>query len=159
MLQYLLAGLCGFVGALFAIYIAYKMMVYNLTRAMPAYFNNDADDDDDDEADDDDDDGEEEDDDECYNDVEVLDYSIRPQGVYIRFRNTGTKTLDGAEFSVRGYKKNQLWFEHEEDVVCVVKPGQEKEVIVKIKDSHSKAKSIDLANCRVEVRFLRGYVV
>jgi hypothetical protein len=67
---------------------------------------------------------------EIYRDVEVLEHAPRPQGVYVHFRNTGTKPIEMANFKIRGYQDGKLWGEFEEAVYAEIRPGDEHEAIL-----------------------------
>ena len=95
---------------------------------------------------------------EMYKDVEVLEHASRPQGLYIRFRNTGSKPTEMALFRVRGYKEGRLWAELEETVYAETSPGAEQEAILKLRDYRDGSKTFDLSDCRIEVTFVSAYV-
>jgi hypothetical protein len=97
---------------------------------------------------------------ETYKDVDILEHSPRPQGLYVRFRNRGSKPIEMAHFNVRGYRDGKLWAECEEGIYAEVQPGAEQEGILKLQDYRGGAsKTVDLADCMVEVKFLFGYVL
>jgi hypothetical protein len=96
---------------------------------------------------------------EFYKQVEITEYATRPQGLYIRFRNRGTKAIEMAHFKVRGYKDDKLWAEFEEGAYCETQPGQEQEAILQLQDYRDRSKKFDLSDCRLEVQFLYGYVL
>jgi len=96
---------------------------------------------------------------EFYKDVDILEHAPRPQGLYVRFRNRGTKPIEMAHFKVRGYKDGKLWAEFEEGTYSETRPGQEQEAILQLHDYRDRSKFFDLSDCRVEVTFLYGYVL
>jgi hypothetical protein len=96
---------------------------------------------------------------EFYKDVEILEHAPRPQGVYVRFRNLGSKPIEMANFKVRGWKGDKLWAEFEEGAYSETQPGQEQEAILKLQDHRNPTKIFDLSDCRVDVKFLYGYVL
>jgi hypothetical protein len=96
---------------------------------------------------------------EYYQDVAVLEHARRPQGLYVRFKNTGRKAIEMAHFKVRAYKDGKLWAEFEEGHYSETKPGEEQEGILKLRDYRDGGKTYDLSDCRIEVIFLYGYVV
>jgi hypothetical protein len=91
---------------------------------------------------------------EIYKDVEVLEHATRPQGLYVRFKNTGSKPTEMTQFRVRGYKDGKLWAEFEE-----TKPGEEQEGILTLRDYRDGSKTFDLTDCRIEVTFVSAYVL
>ena len=95
---------------------------------------------------------------EMYKDIEVLEHAPRPQGLYVRFKNTGTKPTEMANFKVRGYKGGKLWAEFEETVYSDTKPGEEQEGILKLRDYRDGSKTFDLSDCRVEVTLKYAYI-
>jgi hypothetical protein len=96
---------------------------------------------------------------EIYKEVEILEHAPRPQGLYVRYRNCGTKPIEMAEFKVRGFKENLLWAEFEEGAYAETQPGQQQEAILKLHDNRDPCKTVDLVDCRVEVTFLYGFVL
>ncbi|EDY16735.1 hypothetical protein CfE428DRAFT_5698 [Chthoniobacter flavus Ellin428] len=92
-------------------------------------------------------------------DVEVLEHASRPQGLYVRFKNTGSKPIEMAHFRVRSYKDGKLWAEFEETIYSETSPGMEQEGILKLRDYRDGSKTFDLSDCRIEVTVLYGYVV
>jgi hypothetical protein len=96
---------------------------------------------------------------ELYRDVELLEHAPRPQGLYIRYRNRGTKPIEMAHFKVRGYREGKLWAEFEEGTYAETAPGQEQEAILRLHDYRDHSKTFDLSDCRVEVCFQYGYVL
>ena len=96
---------------------------------------------------------------ERYKDVEILEHAPRPQGIYVRFRNSGAKPIEMTHFKVRGYKGGKLWAEFQEGAYSVTQPGKEQEAILKLQDYRDGGKTFDLSDCRVEVEFLFGYVL
>ena len=95
---------------------------------------------------------------ELYKDVEVLEYAPRPQGLYVRFKNTGSKPIEMASFRVRGYKDGKLWAELEDAIYSETPPGTEQEGILKLRDYRDGTKTFDLSDCRIEVTVRYGYV-
>jgi hypothetical protein len=67
-------------------------------------------------------------------DVELLEHASRPQGLYVRFRNTGAKPIETAHFRIRGYRDGKLWAEFQEGVYAEAKPGDEHEGILPLHD-------------------------
>ena len=96
---------------------------------------------------------------EIYKDVEVLEHAPRPHGLYVRFRNRGAKPIEAAYFKVRGYKDGKLWAEFEGNSYSETQPGQEQETILTLQDNRDRSKTFDLSECRVEVKFLYGFVL
>jgi hypothetical protein len=96
---------------------------------------------------------------EIYKDMEVLEHASRPQGIYVRFKNTGSKPTEMTLFRVRGYKDGKLWAEFEETIYSETKPGAEQEAILTLRDYRDGSKTYDLSDCRIEVTFLSAYVV
>jgi len=140
MSRLLLAGLCGFLGAAVALVVALAFLVRQLKGSQSVTFSRGANP-------------------EFYKEVQVLEHSPRPQGLYVRFRNSGAKPIEMANFKVRGYKDGKLWAEFEEGAYCETQPGREQEAILKLQDYRDPGKSIDLSDCRVEVEFLYGFVI
>jgi hypothetical protein len=135
MSQLIVAGLCGFVGGVIAVILLGKANGHfsiGFSRGPGPEF---------------------------YKDVEILEHTARPQGVYVRFRNCGSKPIDMANFKVRGYKDDKLWAEFEEGAYSETQPGTEQETILKLQDYRNSNKIVDLSDCRVEVKFLYGYVL
>jgi hypothetical protein len=135
MSQLIIAGLCGFVGGVIAVILLGKANGHfsiGLSRGPGPEF---------------------------YKDVEILEHAPRPQGVYVRFRNRGNKPIEMANFKVRGYKGDKLWAEFEEGAYSETQPGQEQEAILKLLDYRNPTKTLDLSDCRVDVKFLYGYVL
>jgi hypothetical protein len=135
MSQLIVAGLCGFVGGVIAVILLGKANGHfsiGFSRGPGPEF---------------------------YKDVEILEHAARPQGVYVRFRNHGSKPIEMANFKVRGYKGEKLWAELEEAAYSETQPGQEQEAILKLLDYRSPTKTFDLSDCRLDVRFLYGYVL
>jgi hypothetical protein len=96
---------------------------------------------------------------EIYKDMEVLEHASRPQGLYVRFKNTGSKPTETTLFRVRGYKDGKLWAEFEETIYSETKPGEEQEAILTLRDYRDGSKTFDLSDCRIEVPFISAYVV
>jgi hypothetical protein len=133
--QFIVAGLCGFVGGVIAVILLGKANGHfsiGFSRSPGPEF---------------------------YKDVEILEHAPRPQGVYVRFRNHGSKPIEMANFKVRGYKGDKLWAEFEEGAYSETQPGQEQEAILKLVDYRNPTKIFDLSDCRVDVKFLYGYVL
>ena len=135
MSQLIIAGLCGFVGGVVAVILlgrANGHFSVGFSRGPGPEF---------------------------YKDVEILEHAPRPQGVYVRFRNCGSKPIEMANFKVRGYKGDKLWAEFEEGACSETQPGQEHEAILKFLDYRNPTKTLDLSDCQVDVKFLYGYVL
>ena len=137
MTQMLIAGLCGFLGGATAFIVALATFVgrrsdaITITRGRRHEFSKK---------------------------LEVLENAARPQGLYVRFRNAGTKPIESAHFRVRGYKEQKLWVEIEESAYVETAPGQEQEAILKLVDFRGGSAPIDLSGCRVAVTPLYGLV-
>ncbi len=140
MSRLLLAGLCGFLGGAIAFLGALAIVLRQLKGSDSVTFSRGR--------------GPE-----FYKDVEILEHAPRPQGLYVRFRNCGTKPIEMANFKVRGYKEGKLWAEFEEGAYVVTQPGKEQETILKLHDYRDCGKTFDLSGCRVEIEFLYGYVL
>ena len=95
---------------------------------------------------------------EIYKDMEVLEHASRPQGLYVRFKNTGSKSTEMTQFRVRGYKDVRLWAEFDETIYSETKPGEEQEGILTLSD-YRGGSTFDLSDCRIEVAFVSAYVV
>lgn len=96
---------------------------------------------------------------EIYKDVEVLEHASRPQGLYVRFKNTGSKPTEMTQFRVRGYTDGKLWAEFEETIYSEIKPGEEQEAILTLRDYRDRSETFDLSDCRIEITFLSAYVL
>ena len=95
---------------------------------------------------------------EPYEEIELLEHGLAPQGIYVRFRNRGTKPIEMACFKVRGFKNGKLWAEFEESAYAVTLPGEEQEAIVKLRDFGASPQPIDLSDCTVKVELVSAYV-
>jgi hypothetical protein len=140
MTRILIAGLCGFLGGVVAVLGAVAIFMRQLKGSDSVTFSRGSKT-------------------EFYTDVEVLEHALRPQGVYVRFRNSGSKPIEMAHFKVRGFKDGKLWAEFEEGAYSETQPGQEQEAILKLRDYRDPNNIFDLSDCRVEVKFLYGYVL
>ena len=96
---------------------------------------------------------------EVYREVEVLEHAPRPQGLYVRFQNRGSKSTEMIHFRVRGFKNDKLWWEIQESSYSETQPSQVQEAILKFHDYRDHNKTFDLSECRVEVKCLYGFVL
>ena len=140
MSQLLIAGFCGFVGGVIAVLGAVALFMRQLKGSDSVTFSRGP--------------GPE-----LYRDVELIEHAPRPQGLYVRYRNRGTKPIEMAHFKVRGYKEGKLWAEFEKGAYAETHPGQEQETILQLHDYRDPSKIFDLSDCQVEISFLYGYVL
>jgi hypothetical protein len=140
MSRVLIPALCGFFGAVVALAVAAICFYRTLPRSGYVQISRDSQ-------------GPE-----ISRDIELLEHGTRPQGLYVRFKNNGSKPIEMAHFKIRGYKDGKLWAEFEEGVYSQTEPGQEQEGILPLRDYRDACKTFDLSDCRIEVTVLYGYV-
>ena len=91
-----------------------------------------------------------------YKDIKILEYAKRPQGVYIRYKNTGDQSVEMVSFKIRGYKDGKLWGDIEEAIYEETEPGEEQEGILKLKD-YAGEKSLQLEGLTFEIEMKYAY--
>ena len=79
-----------------------------------------------------------------YTDIEILDSALRNGTVYVRFKNTGAKIIEGAIFEVEVRNADGILVgEHEGILDIRVPPGSVEEGILRIYDRDGKRRRID----------------
>jgi len=92
-----------------------------------------------------------------YKDILLIETKVQPAGIYVRYRNTGTKTCTGVTFKIKVYKDGALEDEFEEAHYEVVVPGNETEGIVKLRKAGT-LESVPLEGRVAKVEFRYGFL-